>query len=247
MKALVIGHGRMGRFHARVLADLGYDVATLDPDVTAGADYTRAELVGRYHFDAVAIATPIEQLAATAALWALRARHLLIEKPIAASAEEARELLTLLSFTDVEVAVGYVERFNPQFRALRERLGDLKVRAGLFTRYNRRPTMNVALDLQSHDIDLARVLGLDPDNTSVILNTRADAAELRREIMVASENAARLDRADLTMHQTSPLHAQWHALLSGRGGYATPSDALAVLEAIERRTARSIAPIGTLS
>lgn len=246
MKALVIGHGRMGRFHARVLADLGCDVTTLDPDPLAGADHSHARQVGRYSFDAVAIATPIEHLAPTAALWAHRARHLLIEKPMAASAEEARELMVLLSFTDgVEAAVGYVERFNPQFRSLRERISGHRVVCAAFTRYNPRPTADVALDLQSHDVDLARTLGLNPeDHTRVALNTRAGAAELRREITVATDVAGMTERADLTQHETSPLHAQWHALLSGSGGYATPADALAVLEVIARRRARGAAPIG---
>src|SRR4051812_33272477 len=55
VKALVVGYGRMGRFHTKVLADLGYDVSTLDPDPGAGADYQRTDPIATY--DAVAIAT----------------------------------------------------------------------------------------------------------------------------------------------------------------------------------------------
>jgi hypothetical protein len=157
--------------------------------------------------------------------------------------EEARELELALG-DHCAVAVGYVERFNPQVRQLRERLAGREVLTARFTRYNARPSADVLLDLQSHDIDLARVLGVDP--AGVIYNSLAGAAEIRREIQVQWSSARAvgtygfgkkvgLEHADLTDHTSSPLHAQWHALLSGRSGCATPQDAIAVLEAIERR------------
>jgi predicted dehydrogenase len=100
--------------------------------------------------------------------------------------EEARELELALG-DHCAVAVGYVERFNPQVRQLRERLAGREVLTARFTRYNARPSADVLLDLQSHDIDLARVLGVDP--AGVIYNSLAGAAEIRREIQVQWSSA----------------------------------------------------------
>jgi prephenate dehydrogenase len=65
VKALIIGHGHMGAFHKKALSDLGYDVTTVDPDVNAGADYTRTPHGS--HYEVVCVACPIEHLAEQAA------------------------------------------------------------------------------------------------------------------------------------------------------------------------------------
>jgi hypothetical protein len=54
----------------------------------------------------------------------------------------------------------------------------------------------------------------------------------RREITVDAGRPGHPVRVDLMAHDTSPLHAQWHAFLSDRSGYATFGDAVAVLEAL---------------
>jgi predicted dehydrogenase len=213
----------MGGFHRRVLADLGYDVTTVDPDPAAGADYL--SVPARRCPGVVCVAVPIAQLAETAAQFTT-ARHLLLEKPMAPTLGEAVELADRLG--GQHVAVGYVERFNPTVRALQRALADSPPPiAARFRRWSDRPSPDRALDLMSHDVDLAAFLGLH-------CPTEFDAADDHpvrvRDIMVRT--ASRTARADLTAHDTSPLHAQWHAFLSGREGYATPADAVAVLEAL---------------
>lgn len=217
---MVVGLGRMGRFHHKVLRDLGYDVTTVDPNV-AGADYATAP---RRQFDVTCVATPIGQLASAAADRIPFTRCLFIEKPLAASAAQARELAERIP-PDKPTAVGYVERFNPQVRALKS----AEVSEAHFVRWNLRPTANVALDLRSHDIDLARWLGIG----QVTYDSRGGAPSMKREVI--TEKGV----FDLCAHDTSPLHAQWHRFLSVRYGPATVADAIAVLDELQRSNVTS--------
>ncbi|MES2867637.1 MAG: hypothetical protein V4703_12915 [Actinomycetota bacterium] len=207
-----------------VLRDLGLDVTTVDPDPSMGADHAG---VPRGRFDVVCVATPIAHLADEAARWVGFEGHLLIEKPAAASNTDARELAALL--VGQRVAVGYVERFNPCVRAMARALADAPPPvSAVFRRWNDRPATDVRLDLTVHDIDLAGHLGLA---CPVRFDTRAGSPVKAREITVRTDGGA--CRADLTAHDTSPLHAQWHAFLSGRAGCASLKDAVRVLAAVD--------------
>jgi predicted dehydrogenase len=219
VRALVIGLGRMGRFHSRALRDLGFDVSTVDSDPTAGADYLS---VPARDWDAVCVATPIDTLAEQAAAWGEFRGNLLVEKPFAASVGEAVQLADTLAFADV--AVGYVERFNPQVRALKAKLEGRVLTTGRFVRWSDRPSCDPDLDLRTHDIDLARFLGVP--NPSFDVQT-----EICKRRTVEVDTLATTHRADLMDHDTSPLHAQWHAFLSGQPT-ATPEDAVAALSAL---------------
>src|SRR5580692_6200580 len=91
MKALVIGHGVMGKAHARTLRRLGHEVVTVDPDPHARADWLEA--VPLPSADVACIATPPAHLASHAAA-ALRAgMNVMVEKPMACDMEQAQLLL----------------------------------------------------------------------------------------------------------------------------------------------------------
>lgn len=219
VRALVVGLGRMGRFHYRALNDLGYTVRTVDPDPLAGADWIC--IPSWAQFDVVCIATPIHTLAERASIWAGRTGHLFIEKPMAVDMVEAFELVDALG--DQPTCVGYVERFNPQlldFKASLEINGPAF--CAQFHRWNDRPTSNVALDLTTHDIDLAHYLDIQAPS----FDTKAMMAVKRREIVAHTPNG--VVRTNLMAHNTSPLHAQWQAFLDG-AQTATPDDALRTL------------------
>jgi predicted dehydrogenase len=149
----------------------------------------------------------------------------MVEKPFAADEHEARLLAMLLE--DQACAVGYVERFNPQVRRLKGLLADRAPSLVRFQRWNDRQSANVALDLQSHDVDLAAFLGL---TCPVIFDARAGV--LRRRVRVVEVDGELA--VDLMAHDCSPLHAQWHTFLSGRPSCATPRDASRVLGALAR-------------
>lgn len=228
MRALVVGLGRMGRFHARVLADLGLDVTTVDPDPSAGADYRAVPATASPHV--VCIATPMDTLAERAARWANHPGWLLVEKPGATSHDEARELADLLA--GQRVAVGYVERFNPCVRAFKRALGDsAPAKIAKFVRLNDRPSPHIASDLMSHDVDLMWFLGLE-DCDRVSLVAGAGGATRERTVRVVTADGG-LVGADLTAHAASPLHAQWHAFLAGRDGHATVDDAARVMRCLD--------------
>jgi len=211
----------MGRFHAKVLRDLGYEVVTVDPNPVAGADYatTRDIPGGLTRFDAAAVATPPGALVPTAYHLA-GIRKVLVEKPYAYSSEVAVLITKHMRDAGSDVCVGLTERFNPQARALKRR-AVTGARTVKFTRWNDRPSFDVDLDLKLHDVDLALWLGV---NSVAEFDTRADSRERVRAIEVTKFDGT-TQRVDLMAHDLSPLHALWHAFLTD-GEYPTPEDVI---------------------
>ena len=122
---------------------------------------------GTPDFAVVAVPTD-EHLAAVRTLVGLGV-HVLVEKPLAASSADAREIAALCARAGVQGAVGHVERFNPALLALRDRvqagqLGDVFLiateRVGPFP--DRVHDVGVVKDLATHDLDLVRWLGGSP-------------------------------------------------------------------------------------
>ncbi|MFQ6539364.1 MULTISPECIES: Gfo/Idh/MocA family oxidoreductase [Aphanothece] len=172
----VIGIGNMGWHHARVLsllkdADL---VGVADPDVRRGQLAT--EQFGCRWFpsfeellplvDAVCIAVPT-LLHHRVGLCCLQAgRHVLIEKPIAASQDEASDLIAAAEAASVLLQVGHIERFNPAFRELMKVVAGEEVVVLEARRHSPHPDrandVSVVLDLMIHDIDLVLELAGAP-------------------------------------------------------------------------------------
>ena len=166
----VIGVGRLGSAHARILGDLpGVElVGVHDSDQDRARTVT--ETVGTSHFERsddlfsctdaviVAVTTSAHHLVAKAALET--GCHVLVEKPLTPSLEEADELVDLAEVRGLFLGVGHVERFNPAIRACRPYLKDPRFLAcqRLATFQPRGTDVPVMLDLMIHDIDL--VLGL---------------------------------------------------------------------------------------
>lgn len=85
-----------------------------------------------------------------------RGKHVFVEKPIANSIDEARELVERSVRTGLKVQVGHVERFNPAFVAARPFLaGPMFIETHRLAQFNPRGTdVSVVLDLMIHDIDI---------------------------------------------------------------------------------------------
>lgn len=183
LRAAVIGLGMMGRAHARVWNELveGVElvaVADSDPDALREATatspvhgYRDAEaLLNRESVDLVSVVVPTSLHLATT-LAALRAgAHVLVEKPIAATRDEAEQMIEAARSARRMLTVGHIERFNPAIRELRRRLADgelgriFEIRA---TRLGPFPArirdVGVVVDLAPHDLDVMRyLLGSDP-------------------------------------------------------------------------------------
>src|SRR6218665_2851663 len=85
-----------------------------------------------------------------------KGKHIFVEKPLANTMEEARNLVKLAKESNVKFQVGHVERFNPAFLALREHdLNPMFIEVHRLAQFNPRGTdVSVILDLMIHDIDI---------------------------------------------------------------------------------------------
>ena len=182
IRMAVIGVGAMGRNHARVCRDLAdvQLVGIADPDeVTAQAvaQYygvpafaSHQTLLEHAHPEAVIIAVPTRLHCAVATEVMEAGCHVLIEKPLAATTDEAQRLIALAASRGRVLAVGHVERHNPAIVELRRRIADGELgrvfqiharRLGPFPARVR--DVGVILDLATHDLDVMRFLtGSEP-------------------------------------------------------------------------------------
>jgi predicted dehydrogenase len=161
----VAGVGHFGRYHARKVAASSRAVlaGVFDTDANRAATVsqeTGAPAVGWARLlelsDAVVIAAPADvHHALTAA--ALRAgKHVLVEKPVAATLSQANELVALASERRLVLQVGHLERFSAAFAAIEGRVGaPLYIEATRIAPFQQRGTdVSVILDLMIHDLDL---------------------------------------------------------------------------------------------
>lgn len=173
-RVAIIGVGLMGRRHARIMSELPERfrvVGVVDRDAgraeiaarTWGVPVLSGEAEAIAHADLVVIATPIATHA-TLAIEALAAgRDVLVEKPVCASASEARAVLAVAARERRQLFVGHSERFNPVVRALARLLrGDDVVAIELHRigagRVPLADEPGVLVNLGVHDFDLASYL-----------------------------------------------------------------------------------------
>ena len=85
-----------------------------------------------------------------------KGKHVFVEKPLANTMDEARQLVKLTQESDVKLQVGHVERFNPAFLALKDtELNPMFIEVHRLAQFNPRGTeVSVILDLMIHDIDI---------------------------------------------------------------------------------------------
>ncbi len=210
----VVGVGHLGRFHTRVFSELGACelVGVHDSDAARAAEIASeygttaiadlGELLGGV--DAVSIATPTVSHHKVASCCLEAGVHVFIEKPVAKTVDEAREIVDLGREKGLVVQVGHIERFNPAVRAAMVVLDAPKFievhRLGVFV--PRGTDVAVVLDLMIHDIDL--ILGtVDSDVTSIdavgipVLSPSIDIANARLSFAdgcVANITASRVSR-----------------------------------------------------
>lgn len=173
----VIGAGTMGQRHCRVYASLrqaqlagicdaapevGYRVAQ-QYDVPF---YQDAENLLE-HVDAVSLATPTPLHFDLAMCCLAHGVHVLVEKPITKTIEQAEILTQAAETSNLVVQVGHIERFNPAYIELKNVLENMTVLAINLRRLSpyvgSNTDVDVVLDLMVHDIDLALdLMGQEP-------------------------------------------------------------------------------------
>jgi predicted dehydrogenase len=120
--------------------------------------------------DAAFIAVPTDRHHEVALACLEKGVHLLIEKPIATTVEEADALIALAKSRGVVLQVGHVERYNPTFKALTARMDrPMFIEAERLAAFKQRGVeVDVVLDLMIHDLDLAVALAADVASVSAM-------------------------------------------------------------------------------
>ncbi|MEK6278860.1 MAG: Gfo/Idh/MocA family oxidoreductase [Acidobacteriota bacterium] len=217
LRTAVIGVGHLGRQHARIhatlagegfsefvsLCDLDQQTASeiaLERDVPWTTDWR--ELIGSV--DAVSLAVPTVSHCEIASVLLEAGVHVLVEKPISRTLEEADKMIEAAARGRALLQVGHAERFNPALVALRPHVRNPVYfeihRVGEFTA--RSLDIDVVLDLMIHDLDIVQwLVGEDVDVTELhavgipILTDKVDAANARLEFSsgaVANITASRV-------------------------------------------------------
>ncbi|NND94387.1 MAG: Gfo/Idh/MocA family oxidoreductase [Flavobacteriales bacterium] len=166
LKIAVLGAGHLGKIHLRILKEApSYElVGFFDPNPGVSAK-TQAELgVTAYSdmdelidlVDVVDIVTPTLSHFECALKGLRKFKHLFIEKPITNTLDEAKQMRVLAEEAGTKIQVGHVERFNPAYRAIQDKLDKpMFIETHRLAQFNPRGTdVPVVLDLMIHDIDI---------------------------------------------------------------------------------------------
>jgi predicted dehydrogenase len=177
IRAAVVGVGYLGRFHAQKYARIPDCelTAVVDPDGQAG-ETVAAELGTRAlvdhrtllgEVDAVSVVTPTPAHFAIAREFLVSGAHVLVEKPITETPEQARELIRVARERERVLQVGHLERFNSTILAAEPYLEAPRfIECHRLAPYRERGTdVNVVLDLMIHDIDIIQTIVRAPIET----------------------------------------------------------------------------------
>jgi len=174
IRTAVVGTGYLGKFHAQKYALLPQAelVAVCDTDPLIAHQQAEIhqlktftnyrELIGQV--DAVSIVVPTKLHYEVALFFLQHGVHVLVEKPISTTLQEADELIRVAKEQDLILQVGHIERFNPGFKSLEARVKTPQfiesTRLAPFK--TRGADANVILDLMIHDLDLIQALMRQP-------------------------------------------------------------------------------------
>jgi predicted dehydrogenase len=166
LKVGVFGVGHLGKFHLNNWKNIeGIElVGFYDPNDQAAAEVAEKYGLKRFtdaedlvkQIDAADIVAPTTFHFDLCKLALKNGKHVFVEKPMADTMEQAREILELVKESKVKFQVGHVERFNPAFLALQpEKLNPMFIEVHRLAQFNPRGTeVSVILDLMIHDIDI---------------------------------------------------------------------------------------------
>ncbi len=213
IKCAVIGTGYLGKFHAEKYAGLDdcqlvavVDIDNNAADQVATKNNTKAitdykELLGKV--DAVSIVVPTSYHYQVAKDFLIHGSHVLVEKPITVTVEEADDLIAIAHDNKLILQVGHLERFNPAIVALDQEEKPLFIEAHRISPFNPRANdVSVVLDLMIHDIDIILALidsevdHIDASGTAV-LTSDIDIANARltfKNGCVANVTASRISQ-----------------------------------------------------
>lgn len=196
VKTGVVGVGAIGRNHARIYA--GLENADLVAIYDANQEHARAlaaefgtEAVGSLgelieRVDAASVSTPTMTHREIATQLLAAGKHVLVEKPIADSVDDAKAMIDLAAEKGLVLQVGHIERFNPVMSRLEAVLDSPKfIECHRLSPFPQRSLdIGVVLDLMIHDLEIVLHLVNSPvasiDAVGIpVLTRREDIANAR--------------------------------------------------------------------
>ena len=194
----VIGSGYLGRFHAQKYANLPEAelVGVVDTNPARAEEVAREtstsplsdyrNLYGQIKAASVVVPTPLHYSIAKDLLE--RDIHVLLEKPMTTTLEEAQELNLIARKKNLVLQVGHLERFNPAYLAIEQTVkSPLFIESHRLNSFQERGTeVDVILDIMIHDIDIILNL-VDSEVTRIhavgipVISSMIDIANARLE------------------------------------------------------------------
>jgi predicted dehydrogenase len=212
VKVGVVGTGHLGNLHTKFFSQANNCelIGIFDKNIETAK--TVAETHGTKVFDnlqnllketdAVSIVATTSAHYEIAKLALENGNHVMIEKPITTTLEEAQELIDLAKSKNLKIQVGHIERFNPALVSLEKyNLDPMFVQTDRLAQFNPRGTdVAVVLDLMIHDIDIilslikSKVKNISASGVAVV-SDNLDIANARLEFengAVANVTASRI-------------------------------------------------------
>lgn len=198
LKVGIFGAGHLGKFHIgnwQKIKDAEL-VGFYDPDDANAAKVEETFGLKRYKdidkllsiCDAADIIAPTDHHFALCEAAIRKGRHVFVEKPLAETLKQARQLVNMVKEAGVKLQVGHVERFNPAFIAIEKmNLSPMFIEVHRLAQFNPRGTeVSVVLDLMIHDIDIIlKVVKSDVKNVYAsgvaVMTDTPDIANVRIE------------------------------------------------------------------
>src|SRR5258705_8920475 len=194
----VFGVGHLGKFHLNNWKEIpGTElVGFYDPDNATAKNVSDKYQLPRFvdadalidACDAIDIVAPTNFHFELCEKAIKKGKHVFVEKPLANTMDEARQLVKLAEESGIKCQVGHVERFNPAFLAIKDMtLNPMFIEVHRLAQFNPRGTeVSVILDLMIHDIDIilslvkSDVKSISASGVGVITET-PDIANVRIE------------------------------------------------------------------
>ena len=166
LKVGVFGFGHLGKFHLNNWREIeGIElVGFFDPSDANALQVAEKYQLPRYDsaaalmdvIDIADIVAPTNFHFELCKLAIRNGKHVFVEKPLAYTMDEAREIVKLVKESNIKLQVGHVERFNPAYISVKDlTLNPMFIEVHRLAEFNPRGTeVSVILDLMIHDIDI---------------------------------------------------------------------------------------------
>ncbi|MEY3739069.1 MAG: hypothetical protein RL544_1847 [Bacteroidota bacterium] len=166
LKVGIFGVGHLGKFHINNWKEIeGVKiVGFFDPNNDNANEVINTHGLKRFSdeeklieaCDIIDVITPTNLHYEVCMMAIRKGKHVFVEKPLAHTLQEGKDLVNMVREAGVKMQVGHVERFNPAYLALKElNLNPMFIEVHRLAQFNPRGTeVSVILDLMIHDIDI---------------------------------------------------------------------------------------------